>query len=73
MSFRESDSHTAEDGRTFVVYEGRCLHYDCWCARCQCGTVLTKHDFDAEGAAASARECLASNDTRPGFGHRRCA
>ena len=62
----------AADGRRFTVYEGRCLCSPCWQARCECGTVLTKHDFTAEEAAAGAREVLASPDPRPGFGHPRC-
>lgn len=64
---------TAPDGRRFKVYVGSCLCDPCWQARCECGTVLTKHDFDETGAVACALDSLARDDPRPGFGHALCS
>jgi hypothetical protein len=63
--------HQAPDGRRFRVYEGRCVHYDCWQARCGCGHKLTAHDFDADGAYRSALDALSRRDPldRPDFAH----
>lgn len=61
----------APDGRRFRVYERRCLHSDCWAAACECGHVLTAHDFDADGARRGALEVLCRRDplARRGFAH----
>jgi hypothetical protein len=51
----------------FRVMEIRCLHANCWGAKCACGTWLTKHDFDAEEARQGAIEILTRTDR---WGHR---
>lgn len=67
------ESHQAPDGRRFAVGERSCLCNGCWAAWCECGELLTAHDFDAEGARRGALAVLACADERPGFGHAVCA
>lgn len=66
--------YVARDGRRFEVYEGRCLHSDCWQAKCECGHKLTSHDFDAAGAWRGAMDALSRTDplNRRDFAHPRC-
>lgn len=69
---RQVGWHRAEDGRRFRVYERRCVHTACFAARCECGHLLTAHDFDASGAVASALDCLRRPAAPPDFGHPTC-
>lgn len=52
-------THRAPDGRTFQTFTTRCVHLDpCWRARCECGTLLSSHDFSRESAEACALQAM---------------
>jgi len=46
----------------FKVMEIKCLHANCWGAKCACGAWLTKHDWDAEEAARNAEDAYTRTD-----------
>ena len=47
----------------FRVVEIKCLHANCWGAKCNgCGAWLTKHDWDAEEAASNALDAFTRTD-----------
>ena len=71
-AIRNMTWHVAPDGRRFRTFVVRGCCDPCWQARCECGEVLTKHDFDEAGAVSCALHVLASSDPRPGFGHVAC-
>lgn len=46
----------------YKVVEIRCLHANCWGAKCKCGTWLTKHDWDADEARRNAEDAIMRTD-----------
>ena len=47
----------------FRVVEVKCLHGQCYGAKCNaCGQWLTKHDWDEEDATACAEDALTRTD-----------